>query len=188
MSLRKFELCNLKVFGGIALASAAVVLTTFTTPALAEHPVTTAQTVIDRVQIEDLFYDYYAHIDHHDIDYDEYFVADGVLDVNGIVSKGSEQIKDLYRRTYAQAPPGSTAKDHLLISNPRIVVNGNTATAHLIYTIVVNDNVKAMPRFIEQGRDDSELVKKGDRWFLKSRVITSDSGLAGIFVKPYKER
>jgi hypothetical protein len=161
MSLRKFELCNLKVFGGIALASAAVVLTTFTTPALAEHPVTTAQTVIDRVQIEDLFYDYYAHIDHHDIDYDEYFVADGVLDVNGIVSKGSD---------------------------PRIVVNGNTATAHLIYTIVVNDNVKAMPRFIEQGRDDSELVKKGDRWFLKSRVITSDSGLAGIFVKPYKER
>jgi hypothetical protein len=172
----------------LALASAVVMFATSGTRVLAEHPVTTVTTVIDRVQIEDMLYEYYAHIDHRDVDYGEYYVADGVLDVNGLVARGTDAIKALYRKTYAQSPTGSQAKEHILVSNPRIVVNGTTATADSIYTFVVNDNLKSKPRLTEQGRDHDELVKRGERWYLKSRTITSDSGLSGIFVAPYKER
>jgi len=48
---------------------------------------------------------------------------------------------------------------HVLMTNPRIIVSGNTATAHMIYTEIMNDTVYLAPRLIEQGREDTEFRK-----------------------------
>jgi hypothetical protein len=72
-------------------------------------------------------------------------------------------------------------------ARPRITVHGNAPTADLIWTIIDCDSLKAKPRLSEERREHDELVKQRGR-YLKSRVITSDAGLAGIFVESYKER
>jgi hypothetical protein len=182
------EPSSVRAFGHILLVSAAFALAISGAPARAEYPVTTLATVIDRAQIEDMLYAYYAGIDRADVDFGSYYLEDGVLDVNGQVARGAAQIKDLYRRTYESEPTKPGGKYHVLISNPRIVVHGNAATADLIWTIIDCDAPKAKPRLSEEGREHDELLKRTGRWYLKSRVITSDAGLAGIFVESYKER
>jgi SnoaL-like domain len=188
MPVRSVQPLRFTALRRLLLASAVAALTLSGAPARAEYPVTTMATVIDRTQIEDMLYDYYAHIDSADVDFGSYYLEDGLLDVNGQVARGPTQIKDLYRRTYVSEPTKPGGKYHVLLSNPRIIVHGNLATADFIWTIIDCDAPKAKPRLSEQGREHDEFVKRGVRWYLKSRVITSDAGLAGIFVESYKER
>lgn len=156
-------------------------------PALAESPPTTLQTLLDRAQIEDLLVDYYGSLGAGKSDFGTYYVVDGVLDVNGLVAQGQKPIEDLYKKV-AAGSPHLQGKFHMLLSNPKIVVNGATATADVIWTGVDSETVKATPRFIEQGREHDELVKSHGRWYFKHRVITSDGGLPPMFEKLYKDR
>ena len=168
-------------------ATVIAALLTVSTAALADSPPSTLATLVDRAQIEDLLVDYYAQLGGADRDLGSYYLEDGVLDVNGIVSRGRGPIEDLYKRLTQQAPrqPG---RFHMLLTNCKIVVNGATATADLIWTGVRSANPKATPQFVEQGREHDELVKRGGRWLFKYRVITSDGGLPPMFEKSYKER
>jgi hypothetical protein len=160
---------------------------TLAASAMAESPPTTLATLIDRAQIEDLLVDYYGQLGGADRDLGAYYVEDGVLDVNGIVSRGKGPIEDLYKRLTQEAPrqPG---KFRMLLTNPKIVVKGDTATADVIWTGIRSENPKATPKFVEQGREHDELVKRGGRWYFKYRVITSDGGMPPMFEKTYKER
>jgi hypothetical protein len=155
--------------------------------ALAESPPTTLQTLLDRAQIEDLLVDYYGNLGAGKSDFGTYYVADGVLDVNGLVAQGQKPIEDLYKKI-AAGSPHLQGKFHMLLSNPKIVVNGETATADVVWTGVNSETVKAAPRFIEQGREHDELVKSHGRWYFKHRIITSDGGLPPMFEKLYKDR
>jgi len=168
-----------------ALAIAA--LLAVSTAASAESPPTTLATLIDRAQIEDLLNDYYGQLGGADRNLGSYYVEDGVLDVNGIVSRGRGPIEELYKKL-AQQTPRQPGKFHMLLTNPKIVVNGASATADLIWTGVRSESPKATPQFVEQGREHDELVKRGGRWLFKYRVITSDGGLPAMFEKSYKER
>ena len=76
----------------------------------------------------------------------------------------------------------------MLLSNPIISVDGNTATAWVIWTGIANDDLKKQPRFLEQGREYDELVKIDSRWYIQKRYITSDSGLTERWEKNYKPR
>src|SRR5579872_868760 len=139
------------------LVTVTAALLTASAAALAESPPTTLATLIDRAQIEDLLVDYYGQLGGADRNFGTYYVEDGVLDVNGIVSRGRGPIEDLYKKLTEQAPrqPG---KFHMLLTNPKIVVNGAAATADLIWTGVRSENAKATPQFVEQGREHDELV------------------------------
>ena len=74
------------------------------------------------------------------------------------------------------------------LTNLKIVVNGESATADVVWTGVNSETVKSAPPFIEQGREHDELVKRSGRWYFKRRVITSDGGLPAMFEKTYKQR
>ena len=156
-------------------------------PARADEPALTLTTLLDRAQIEDMLVAYYGQLGAARSDFGTYYVEDGVLDVNGIVAKGKGPIEDIYKRLAAGSPrrPGTF---RMLLTNPRIVVNGNTATADVIWTGVNSETVKATPQFIEQGREHDELVKRNGHWYFKVRVITSDGGLPPMFEKTYKQR
>ncbi len=176
-----------RTVGRLALTAAALVLAAAARPALAEYPVTTAATLLDRVQIEDMLIDYYGNFGAAHRDFGSFYAEDGILDVNGIVSQGRKAIVDLYAKV---EQPGLMPRGtfHMLMTNPRIIVNGNTATADVMWTGINSDTVKAPPRFVEQGRERDELVKIDGRWYFKHRWITSDSGLPAMFEKTYKQR
>jgi ketosteroid isomerase-like protein len=169
------------------LASAASILAASVMPAAAEYPAKTLNTLLDRAQIEDTLVDYYAQLGAGLHDYGAFYVDDGVLDVNGLVVQGKKDIEDLYKKT-AEGAPMQPGTFHMLLTNVKIVVNGDSATADALWTGVNSETVKAAPEFVEQGREHDELVKRNGRWYFKRRVITSDGGLPAMFEKTFKKR
>ena len=172
----------------MAASAALLLLTSLTTPASAQQ--VTMETLLDRIQIEDLLTRYYYDLSQgkaHELS--EYFTEDAMLDVDGTIAKGRDAIAKLYgggpaRRADAAPRP----QNHMMLTNPVIEVRGNRALAHVIWTGVSNSGVGKPPTVTEQGREDSELVKIGGKWLIKRRYISSDSGLPDRFDRTFKQR
>jgi hypothetical protein len=147
----------------------------------------TAASLLDRAQIEDLLVNYYTQLGTGGHDFSEYYVDDGILDVNGLVAQGRNPIEDLYKKA-GEESPARKGTFRMLLNNIRIVVNDTSATADVIWTGVLSETVKSTPQFVEQGREHDELIKLNGHWLFKHRIITSDGGLTGIFEKTYKPR
>jgi hypothetical protein len=117
--------------------------------------------------------------------------ADALLDVDGTIANGQAEIAKLYERPDGDERAEPTAprpQNHMLLTNPVIEVKGDTATAHVIWTGVLNEGVGKTPRLYEQGREDTELVKRDGQWLIKRRYISSDSGLPDRFDATYEPR
>lgn len=155
--------------------------------ALADSTPKTLTALLDRAQIEDMLVDYYAQLGAGRHEFGAFYVADGVLDVNGVVAQGKQGIEDLYKKLAASSPPRS-GTFRMLLTNLKIAVNGDAATADVLWTGVNSETVKAAPQFVEQGREHDELVKQNGQWRFKRRVITSDGGLPAMFEKTYQKR
>jgi hypothetical protein len=162
-------------------------------PAMAQEykPVTQA-TLLDRIQIEDLLTRYYYDLSMgkgHALA--EYFTTDALLDVDGTIARGHEEIRKLYQRPEGAAAPEPTAqrrRGHMLLTNPVISVNGNKAVAEVVWTGVMNEGVGKPPSLYEQGREYSELLKVKGKWLISKRCISSDSGTPDRFDATYKPR
>jgi hypothetical protein len=178
---------NRKALGRLAQACAALALIVTVQPALAGRPATTLAELLDRAQIEDMLVDYYANLGGADRGFGTYYTEDGVLDVNGMIAHGRPAIEDLYKRT-AQGTPRPRGAFRMLLTNTKVVVRGDSATADAIWTGIRSETPKATPQFIEQGREHDELVKRGGQWLFRHRVITSDGGLPSMFEKTYQRR
>ncbi|HVN45994.1 MAG TPA: nuclear transport factor 2 family protein [Steroidobacteraceae bacterium] len=147
----------------------------------------TVAALIDRAQIEDLLIDYYSHLGTGGGDFADFYVPDGILDVNGLIAKGQPAIEALYARVRNETPrrPGTF---RMLLTNPHIVVTGDAATADVIWTGVNSASVSSPPQIVEQGREHDDLVKRDGHWYFKHRVITTDGGLPAMFDKTYQKR
>lgn len=170
------------LWAGGVLAAVTVALAV-APPALAQHRPITLSALIDRAQIEDMLVEYYEVLSAGTPHFDSYYTDDAVLDVNGIVKHGKGPIDDLYKTI-----PKSKGTVHVLLTNSKIVVDGNSATADLIWTEVYSETHSTPPQILEQGREHDELVKQGARWYLKKRVVTNDGGLPASLEKYYKAR
>jgi ketosteroid isomerase-like protein len=145
--------------------------------------------LLDRIQIEDLLVRYYVDLalgKSHDLA--QYYTEDAILDVNGMISNGREAIEKLYGGLGDGEEANLGGRVHMLLNNPIISVDGDTATAWVIWTGVMNDDIKKPPRLFEQGREYDEFVKREGRWYIKKRYITADSGLSGMWEDTYKPR
>jgi len=160
-------------------------------PAAADPPViTTQETLLDRIQIEDMLLAYYHGFESDEAhDWAAFYADNAILDINGMRAEGKKEIQALYDN-YAEISPEEDVpgKVHVLMTNPRIIVTGDTATAHLIYTETISDTVYLAPRLIEQGREDTWFEKVNGRWLITKRLITQDGGLPPAYMKTYKER
>jgi len=182
----------------LALAAAsALALLSFTGPVLAQKQIladrpVTSKTLLDRIQIEDFLTRYYYDLSvgkAHELA--EYFTADAVLDVDGTVAKGHAEIARLYQRPEGAEAPAAKAqyrRGNMLLTNPIINVEGNIATAHLIWTGVINEGVGKPPSLYEQGREYTELRKVKGQWLISRRFISSDSGLPDKFDATWQPR
>ena len=155
---------------------------------LADRPVT-METLLDRINIQDFLTRYYADLSigkAHELA--EYFTEDAVLDVDGVVAKGHKEIAKLYERPANAEKPKGYRRGNMILSNPIINVEGNVATAHLIWTGVMNEGVGKAPTIYEQGREYTELKKVKGKWMISRRFISSDSGLPDKYDATWKPR
>ena len=122
-----------------------------------------------------LYYDltqYHKQRDH----LDDLFMEEAVMIVNGFEMDGREAIRTAYStRKNENVGPGMTL--NMLVGNPRIKVDGNKATVDLVWTGILNENLEAPPRLLQQGTDHTKLVKVDGKWKIKYRVITSLSNM-----------
>jgi hypothetical protein len=177
MSTTRRLLCALAVGAGLQLSLPA--------PATAQQ--VTMETLLDRIQIEDLLVKYYYDLSSgkaHEMS--EYFTEDAMLDVDSTIAKGRAEIEKLYGGGPARDP--SKPSNHMLLTNPVIEIKGNKAQVHVLWTGVSNKGIGQTPSLYEQGREDSELTKVGGKWLISKRYISSDSGLPDRFDKTFQQR
>ncbi|MBO9580369.1 MAG: nuclear transport factor 2 family protein [Sphingobium sp.] len=137
---------------------------------------TTMATLLDRIQIEDLITSYYGNLGGNGHSFSDYYTDDATFDLCGKIYMGKAGIDQSYKDLGATQPlPKGTF--HMLLTNPEISVTGDTATAKFIWTGIINEQVKAPPRFVEQGREYDRLVKRNGQWRITKRVVIADSGL-----------
>jgi hypothetical protein len=163
----------------------AVLHSSLLAPAQAQQ--VTMETLLDRIQIEDLLVRYYYDLAMgraHEMS--EYFTADAMLDVDGTIANGREEIEKLYRG----GPPreANRPRNHMLLTNPVIDIKGDRAQAHVLWTGVTNKGIGQTPSLYEQGREDTELVKVNGKWLISKRYISSDSGLPDRFDQTFEQR
>jgi hypothetical protein len=172
----------------IAAGVAFLLLTPLATPALAQQ--VTMETLLDRIQIEDLLTRYYYDLSQgraHELS--EYFTEDAMLDVDGTIANGRDEIARLYGGGSSRgADAAPRPQSHMLLTNPVIEIRGNRAIARVVWTGVSNAGVGKPPTVTEQGREDSELVEIDGTWLIKRRYISSDSGLPDRFDQTFKQR
>jgi ketosteroid isomerase-like protein len=190
-AMNMIKVPNMKpsVFFHASVAAVAILLLITPIPAIAEDKIVTQETLLDRIQIEDLVIRYYVDLTSgsgHDLA--QYYTEDAVLDVNGMISNGREAIQKLYEGVGNGEAANLGGRVHMLLNNPIISVDGDTAKAWVIWTGVMNDDIKKAPRLLEQGREYDELVKRDGRWYIKKRYITADSGLPAMWEDTYKPR
>ena len=179
------------------IAASALALSPLAGPVVAQKQIlqdrpVTMETLLDRIQIEDFITRYYYDLTLGKAkELADYFTEDAVLDVDGMVAKGHAEIAKLYQRPEGATPPAATAqyrRGGMLLTNPIINVEGNVATAHVIWTGVMNEGVGKAPSLYEQGREYTELRKVKGKWLISRRFISSDSGLPDRFDATWKPR
>jgi hypothetical protein len=176
---------NRRRFLGALALGLGVVHVSLPAPTLAQ-PVT-METLLDRVQIEDLLVRYYYDLSMgraHAMS--EYFTEDAILDVDGTIANGRAEIEKLYGG--GPARDASRPRNHMLLTNPVIEIKGDRAQAHVLWTGVSNKGIGEPPALYEQGREDTELVKVDGKWLISKRYISSDSGLPDRFDQTFKQR
>jgi len=152
----------------------------------------TMETLLDRIQVEDLLTRYYYDLSQSNAhELSEFFTEDALLDVDGTIAKGRAEIAKLYQNPAPkpkQPAPAPGRRMHMLLTNPIITIKGNTATAHVIWTGIMNEGIGKLPQVVEQGREDTELVKQKGKWLIKRRYITADGRMPNQFDKNYRSR
>jgi hypothetical protein len=140
--------------------------------AAAKEQAMTAQNAIDRAQIEDLLTRYYYNLGHGSADsFSAFYASDAELVLGKNSYKGKDGIESAYKSAGANAPGRKAYSFNVLLSNPLVVVHGDTATAQLIFTEIIIDTQGAAPRVLTQGREYDHLVKQNGQWRLKKRQI-----------------
>jgi ketosteroid isomerase-like protein len=148
------------------------------------------QALLDKMAITDLLSRYYSNFGGTAADaFDRYYTDDATFDVNGHVAHGKKEIEGIYAGLASSGDsPATRGTFHMLMTNPVIDVNGDTATATLLWTGILNTKVDAPPQFVEQGREYDKLVKRDGRWLIQKRVVIADSGLPASFRDTYRPR
>lgn len=152
------------------------------------------QELADKAAIEELLVSYYSHFGGTaNEDFAAYYTDDGVFDVNGVVAQGKEAIVGVYAGLDAENDQSeqSTPNDgvfHMLATNIQVDVDGDTATAKLFWTGILNTDPFGPPHLQEHGREYDKFVKVDGKWLIQHRVVIADSAMPEMFRATYQPR
>jgi hypothetical protein len=142
-----------------------------------------AETLVDRLQIQDLITRYYNNFGRENAEnFADFYAEDAELILGERHFKGRDGIMQAYGRAPGQAPrppPPPRYSFIVAVDNPLIVVHGNsnTATAQLVYTEYVIEKQGDQVKVITQGKEYSTFAKVGGHWRYKTRLIKGGTEL-----------
>ncbi len=140
-------------------------------PAVRAHDLT-AKALSDRAQIQDLITRYYYNFGRSNPEsFTDFYADDAELILGSTHFKGKDGIAKAYGRAGGNSPARKAYSFNVTISNPLIVVHGDTATAELIFTEFLIDKQGDAPRVTTQGREYATFVKVKGEWRYKTRQI-----------------
>jgi ketosteroid isomerase-like protein len=135
----------------------------------------TAKALIDRAQIQDLITRYYYNFGNPNAEsFSDFYADDAELILGTTHYKGKDGIAKAYGRagrSGGSGPPPRPYSFNVTISNPLIVVHGNTATSQLIFTEFLIQKQGDALRVTTQGREYATFVKVNGQWRYKIRQI-----------------
>jgi len=140
----------------------------------------TADTLIDRLQIQDLITRYYNNFGRENAEnFADFYADDAELILGDRHFKGRDGIMQAYGRAPGQAPRAPQAGFSFIVtvSNPLIVVHGKTATAQLVFTEYVIDKQGEPATVRTQGKEYGTFVKVDGHWRYKTRQIKGGTAL-----------
>jgi uncharacterized protein (TIGR02246 family) len=132
----------------------------------------------DRIAVEDVMARYVWSVDSLDPEgYVAVFTEDAVIDSNGSISKGREEIRkivtDLLRRRDDNKTKGlPTSNLYHVISNVRITFPKPNEAVHRSYWQTVRRDKDNKMSAAAMGRSEDHLVKRNGKWLIQSRKLT----------------
>jgi uncharacterized protein (TIGR02246 family) len=132
----------------------------------------------DRIAVEDVMARYVWTVDSLDADgYVAVFTEDAVIDANGNISKGHEEIRNIVtslikRRDDNTAKGLPTANLYHVVSNVRITFPKPGEALHQSYWQTVRRNKDGTMIAAAMGRSEDRLVKRNGTWLIQSRKLT----------------
>ncbi len=132
----------------------------------------------DRIAVEDVMARYVWTVDSLDADgYVAVFTEDAVIDSNGSISKGHEEIRKIVtslmkRRDDNKAKGLPTANLYHVISNVRITFPKPGEALHQSYWQTVRRDKSGAMIAAAMGRSEYRLVKRNGKWLIQSRRLT----------------
>jgi uncharacterized protein (TIGR02246 family) len=132
----------------------------------------------DRIAVEDVMARYVWAVDSLDAEgYVAVFTDDAVIDSNGSISKGREEIRKIVtsliqRRDDNKAKGLATANLYHVISNVRITFPKPEEALHLSYWQTVRRDKDGKMTAAAMGRSEDRLVKRNGQWLIQWRRLT----------------
>jgi len=162
----------------LATMGGALFLATSVAPSATAQSIT-ANTLVDRAEIEDLLTRYYNNFGKAGGEsFGEFYTEDAEMILGKASYKGRSAIEGAYKGlANADIPQRKSFSFNVLMSNPLVVVHGTTATARLVFTEFVQDKQGDAPRVLTQGKEFDRLVKVGGQWRISKReIVGADQG------------
>ena len=132
----------------------------------------------DRIAVEDVMARYVWAVDSLDAEgYVAVFTEDAVIDSNGNISKGHEEIRRIVtnlikRRDDNKAKGVPTANLYHVVSNVRVTFPKANEAVHLSYWQTVRRDNDGRMVAAAMGRSEDRLVKRNGKWLIQSRKLT----------------
>jgi 3-phenylpropionate/cinnamic acid dioxygenase small subunit len=132
----------------------------------------------DRVAVEDVMARYVWTVDSLDADgYVAVFTADAVIDSNGNISRGHDEIRKIVtsliqRRDDNKAKGLPPSNLYHVISNVRITFPKPGEALHQSYWQTVRRDKDGKMTAAAMGRSEDRLVKRNGKWLIQSRTLT----------------
>ena len=132
----------------------------------------------DRIAVEDVMARYVWTVDSLDADgYVAVFTEDAVIDSNGSISRGHEEIRKIVtnlikRRDDNKAKGLPTANLYHQISNVRITFPKPNEALHQSYWQTVRRDTDGKMIAAAMGRSEDHLVKRNGKWLIQFRKLT----------------
>lgn len=132
----------------------------------------------DRIAVEDVMARYVWAVDSLDADgYVAVFTDDAVIDSNGSISKGHEEIRKIVtnliqRREDNKAKGLPTANLYHVISSVRVTFPKPGEALHQSYWQTVRRDKSGQMIAAAMGRSEDRLVKRNGTWLIQWRKLT----------------
>lgn len=132
----------------------------------------------DRMAVEDVMARYVWAVDLLDPEgYVAVFTEDGIIDSNGNISKGREEIRKIVmsliqRRDDNKAKGLPISNLYHLISNVRITFPRPGEALHQSYWQTVHRDKDGKMTAAAMGRSEDRLVKRNGKWLIQMRKLT----------------